>query len=447
MSAYTRQNARSKYRNRIRLGRASQNQSSDAHRSPHERVKRCRERKQNVKASQSVKVGVSKQSKRPRSQHSQTPFFFWHVPKSRHVSVSPFAVLRALRLARFLFRHIPNQLCRVHGHFELVSQLRARQVGAGDMKRTESALCSCDVTRVTAWLQRWWRTAELSFETWMHKAVGETNARDGVLSGVLIKLWDKPNAEACRVHRGICTVDALAKAHLPADIHELMDKNIATKHVRSRTLQVAFTRKLGDSLQLHRSVCNSSDKFSCSNSIVRSDVQDRLTPPTIVRMFLVLNPVAATPLPWERVLNIGLWVPPCPSEATHANYPNLSGDEKFSSRPTCRTRAGAGRLQAHRRRLLRLQTYALKGIDLARDGGSLKPSRRQSALACIDTQSSHTRANVHDDLRLTGHQRGKLQLPRPSIPKSGSTMVGADMNAGCTVFQHRHTVRDQTRTA
>ncbi|KAJ8867982.1 hypothetical protein PR048_031791 [Dryococelus australis] len=50
--AFTRQKAKSKYRNRIRLERASQNQSSDTHKTPYDRVKRCRERKINIKASE-----------------------------------------------------------------------------------------------------------------------------------------------------------------------------------------------------------------------------------------------------------------------------------------------------------------------------------------------------------------------------------------------------------
>ncbi|KAJ8877559.1 hypothetical protein PR048_022014 [Dryococelus australis] len=45
---------KSKYRNRIRLERAPQKQLSDTHKTPHDRVKRCRERKINIKASESV---------------------------------------------------------------------------------------------------------------------------------------------------------------------------------------------------------------------------------------------------------------------------------------------------------------------------------------------------------------------------------------------------------
>ncbi|KAJ8866290.1 hypothetical protein PR048_032133 [Dryococelus australis] len=41
---------------RIRLGRASQKQSSDSHKTPYDRVKRCRERKINIKASERVNV-------------------------------------------------------------------------------------------------------------------------------------------------------------------------------------------------------------------------------------------------------------------------------------------------------------------------------------------------------------------------------------------------------
>ncbi|KAJ8882427.1 hypothetical protein PR048_014235 [Dryococelus australis] len=43
MSAYTRQKAKSKYRNSIPLEMASQKQSSDTHKPPYDRVKRCRE--------------------------------------------------------------------------------------------------------------------------------------------------------------------------------------------------------------------------------------------------------------------------------------------------------------------------------------------------------------------------------------------------------------------
>ncbi|KAJ8895770.1 hypothetical protein PR048_001108 [Dryococelus australis] len=56
ISAYTRQEAKQKYRNRIRLERASQKQSSDAHKTPYDRVKRCRERKINIIASECVNV-------------------------------------------------------------------------------------------------------------------------------------------------------------------------------------------------------------------------------------------------------------------------------------------------------------------------------------------------------------------------------------------------------
>ncbi|KAJ8895990.1 hypothetical protein PR048_001331 [Dryococelus australis] len=55
MLAYTRQKAKSKYRNRIRSEGASQKQSSDTHKTPYDRVKRYRERKrknQGVRARQ-----------------------------------------------------------------------------------------------------------------------------------------------------------------------------------------------------------------------------------------------------------------------------------------------------------------------------------------------------------------------------------------------------------
>lgn len=58
MSAYASQKAKSKYRDRIRLERASQEQSSDTHKRPYNRVKRCRERK-TMKASERINDDAS----------------------------------------------------------------------------------------------------------------------------------------------------------------------------------------------------------------------------------------------------------------------------------------------------------------------------------------------------------------------------------------------------
>ncbi|KAJ8880662.1 hypothetical protein PR048_017132 [Dryococelus australis] len=66
VSAYTIQTDKLKYRNRMQLERASQNQSSDAHRTQYDRVKRCRERKINIKVSERVNVDVFTQNKRPK---------------------------------------------------------------------------------------------------------------------------------------------------------------------------------------------------------------------------------------------------------------------------------------------------------------------------------------------------------------------------------------------
>ncbi|KAJ8894147.1 hypothetical protein PR048_006757 [Dryococelus australis] len=59
--------------NLIRLETASQKKSSDTHKTPYDRVKRCRERKINIKASERVKVDVFPQ-RRQCPQHSQTIF-------------------------------------------------------------------------------------------------------------------------------------------------------------------------------------------------------------------------------------------------------------------------------------------------------------------------------------------------------------------------------------
>ncbi|KAJ8873513.1 hypothetical protein PR048_024331 [Dryococelus australis] len=72
----------SKYGNRIRLERVSQKESSDTHKTPYDRVKRCRERKINIKESERVNVDVFTQSKRPCPHHSHTPFFQSSVSQS-----------------------------------------------------------------------------------------------------------------------------------------------------------------------------------------------------------------------------------------------------------------------------------------------------------------------------------------------------------------------------
>ncbi|KAJ8869040.1 hypothetical protein PR048_030591 [Dryococelus australis] len=71
----TGQKAKLKYSNRIRLERASQKQSSGTHKTPYDRVTRCRERKINIKASERLNVDVFTQNKRPCPQHTQNQFF------------------------------------------------------------------------------------------------------------------------------------------------------------------------------------------------------------------------------------------------------------------------------------------------------------------------------------------------------------------------------------
>ncbi|KAJ8876087.1 hypothetical protein PR048_023996 [Dryococelus australis] len=64
-SDYTRQKVKSKYGNRTRLERVSRKQSSDTHKTPYHRVKRCRERKINVMAPERVNRPVIRASVAP----------------------------------------------------------------------------------------------------------------------------------------------------------------------------------------------------------------------------------------------------------------------------------------------------------------------------------------------------------------------------------------------
>ncbi|KAJ8877821.1 hypothetical protein PR048_022279 [Dryococelus australis] len=60
--------------NRIRSERAPEKQSNDTHKTPYDRLKRCREHKINTEASERVNVDVFTQNKLPCPQHSQTEF-------------------------------------------------------------------------------------------------------------------------------------------------------------------------------------------------------------------------------------------------------------------------------------------------------------------------------------------------------------------------------------
>ncbi|KAJ8872671.1 hypothetical protein PR048_026282 [Dryococelus australis] len=59
--------------NRIRLERASQKHSSDTHKTPYDRVKRCRERKINIKAPERVNVDFPEKSRRPEASSGTMP--------------------------------------------------------------------------------------------------------------------------------------------------------------------------------------------------------------------------------------------------------------------------------------------------------------------------------------------------------------------------------------
>ncbi|KAJ8880032.1 hypothetical protein PR048_020654 [Dryococelus australis] len=73
LSSYNRQKDKSKYRNRIWLERAFQKQYSDSHKTPYDLVKRCLERKKNIKASERVNVDVFTQNKRPGGGNGRSP--------------------------------------------------------------------------------------------------------------------------------------------------------------------------------------------------------------------------------------------------------------------------------------------------------------------------------------------------------------------------------------
>ncbi|KAJ8898202.1 hypothetical protein PR048_003562 [Dryococelus australis] len=93
---YTRQKAKSKYRNCIWLGRASQKQSSDTRKTPYDRVKRCRERKINIKASECVNVDAVI----PRADYSQCvgqPVFPEHDTSRRSFTCNEMTVWRPAR--------------------------------------------------------------------------------------------------------------------------------------------------------------------------------------------------------------------------------------------------------------------------------------------------------------------------------------------------------------
>ncbi|KAJ8888586.1 hypothetical protein PR048_008078 [Dryococelus australis] len=97
VSTYTRQKAKSKYRSRIRLERASQKQSGDTHKTPYDRVKRCRERKKkNTKASDRVNVDRSRSGSNlpPPRCESNIPVAHEKIPVGDDSGLGPTTLLR-----------------------------------------------------------------------------------------------------------------------------------------------------------------------------------------------------------------------------------------------------------------------------------------------------------------------------------------------------------------
>ncbi|KAJ8868416.1 hypothetical protein PR048_029932 [Dryococelus australis] len=109
------------YRNRIRLEIASQKQSSGTHKTPYDRVERCREREINIEATERVSVEVLTRNKRPSPQHNHTPFLclgdcecFLRLPQGTEIR----SLALAWQLLYFLAVH------RVPATIESCSRLR-----------------------------------------------------------------------------------------------------------------------------------------------------------------------------------------------------------------------------------------------------------------------------------------------------------------------------------
>ncbi|KAJ8889208.1 hypothetical protein PR048_008706 [Dryococelus australis] len=141
-----RQKANSKYRNRIRLERASQKQSRDTHNAPYDRVKRCRERKINTKASERVNVDGEYSSE--QDQHTN-------------------ATLHNRPLVDNLY---DTRACEFLADYSSTQHTERRNTAAGAIKRKSWARCGGEQTRSVYFVSE---TQASHNSTWRNHSLGE----------------------------------------------------------------------------------------------------------------------------------------------------------------------------------------------------------------------------------------------------------------------------------
>ncbi|KAJ8867787.1 hypothetical protein PR048_031592 [Dryococelus australis] len=143
MSVYTRQKANSKCRNHMRLERASQKQSSDAHKTPYDPVKRCRERKNKHQG-----VRARQQARYRRLDCTPVQCFARRGEEKVgvHISVAPSApALLSLRCAKFLQEsgHLEDVFTKKEVAAELGAQGNECQPDAAPLSTSDRGADDC----------------------------------------------------------------------------------------------------------------------------------------------------------------------------------------------------------------------------------------------------------------------------------------------------------------
>ncbi|GFQ97167.1 hypothetical protein TNCT_347211 [Trichonephila clavata] len=129
MSAYTRQKAESKYRHRIRLERASQEQSNGTIKAPKGRVKQCRERKR-MNAAEQINDGSNTSA----------------VGSISNEAIVSFDILATIKWYRIQFPIAPPYAIKIPR-----SHVRSNRVPILQIAAKPTSLCGFELRHIVRW--------------------------------------------------------------------------------------------------------------------------------------------------------------------------------------------------------------------------------------------------------------------------------------------------------
>ncbi|KAJ8897578.1 hypothetical protein PR048_002927 [Dryococelus australis] len=221
---------------RLPLERASQKQPSDTHKTPYDRVKRCQERKLNIKASERVNVDVFTQNKWPINVVSEIDEF-------RHMERTQDSFKFCLVCSRMCASEV-DMLARpdLAGGRASVEQDSSPVVTAVQ-ENGQCVKIKMEVTREAAYIRR--KRVRVSEVECVHKVVCKRLRLYAYKIQLLHEV--KPTDKQARVEFAVCTLNKIEEGRV---LHTKCNSLLMKRHsIRRRTDSVAATKSRHGSLR------------------------------------------------------------------------------------------------------------------------------------------------------------------------------------------------------